>query len=98
MITTQYFYSNYLYNSLSNCQYAELEILAVYLHLGQFWSSIIPIVFMTSNIFRTFFEGTIEFAKKVRPKAVWGYYEYPNCYNPRSIRKCANTVVNWNNE
>ncbi|KAL0123122.1 hypothetical protein PUN28_007629 [Cardiocondyla obscurior] len=30
---------------------------------------------------RIFMEETLKFAKKLRPKATWGYYGYPHCFN-----------------
>ncbi|XP_075986202.1 hyaluronidase-like isoform X2 [Anticarsia gemmatalis] len=50
---------------------------------------------------RDFMQTTISLAKKLRPKAVWGYYGYPHCFN-RAFNKnpeaCADEVPQENDE
>ena len=41
--------------------------------------------------FRAYFEETVKLANRLRPKATWGYYIYPKCYNlkKRDGKPCA---------
>ena len=45
---------------------------------------------------RTFVEQTILFSKKLRPKAKWGYYAFPYCFNVNGD-SCSNQVQGENN-
>ncbi|XP_050676137.1 hyaluronidase-like [Leptidea sinapis] len=37
---------------------------------------------------RAFMEMTLRFAKKMRPKATWGYFGYPYCYDMKAPNNC----------
>jgi hyaluronoglucosaminidase len=43
---------------------------------------------------RQFVEDSINVAKKMRPKAKWGYYAFPYCFNgnANNIENCADNV------
>lgn len=43
---------------------------------------------------RTFMESSMAFARKVRPKAKWGYYGLPYCFNGRNnaVEDCPREV------
>ncbi|XP_045507215.1 uncharacterized protein LOC123703306 isoform X2 [Colias croceus] len=49
---------------------------------------------------RRFMQNTISTAKQLRPKAIWGYYGFPYCFNKAStgIDSCPTQVVNENDE
>lgn len=49
---------------------------------------------------RTFMEASIEIAKKMRPKAKWGYYGLPYCFNGRknAIEDCPREVQRENDK
>lgn len=52
------------------------------------------------NAARTFMESSIETARKMRPRAKWGYYGLPYCFNGRgtSIEDCPREVKEENNK
>ena len=39
---------------------------------------------------KLFFESTLETAKRLRPKAQWGYYGFPRCYGSKAGNFCSN--------
>lgn len=44
-------------------------------------------------------EGTLLLAKNLRPKALWGYYGFPRCYNHgKPDWKCSNSTKKLNNQ
>ncbi|XP_050676341.1 hyaluronidase A-like isoform X2 [Leptidea sinapis] len=50
---------------------------------------------------RIFMQKTLEIAKQLRPKAVWGYYAYPYCYNMASnnmVENCPTKVQDENDK
>lgn len=49
---------------------------------------------------RLWMNATIEHAKSLRPKAFWGYYEFPNCFNHKGHNgyHCSTVTVNRNNQ
>lgn len=48
---------------------------------------------------RTFIESSIDLARKMRPRAKWGYYGLPYCFNGKgtSIEDCPREVKDENN-
>lgn len=50
---------------------------------------------------RLFMERTLEVAKRLRPKAEWGYYAYPYCFNwtpSQQSPQCSPKVLEENDE
>ncbi|CAH2057922.1 unnamed protein product, partial [Iphiclides podalirius] len=50
---------------------------------------------------RVFMETTISLAKQMRPKALWGYYGFPYCFNMAAnnpLEKCSANVMKENNQ
>jgi hyaluronoglucosaminidase len=49
---------------------------------------------------RLFMENTLQLVKELRPRAKWGYYAFPYCYNYTPKNKgfdCPSDVKNENN-
>lgn len=41
-------------------------------------------------------EETLKLSKNLRPKAMWGYYAFPYCFNKGLNIECARDVKNEN--
>lgn len=47
---------------------------------------------------RQFMEGTVLLAQKLRPKASWGFYGFPNCYNGKDAGNCSKLTMEYNDQ
>ncbi|KAL1502700.1 hypothetical protein ABEB36_007808 [Hypothenemus hampei] len=47
---------------------------------------------------KIFIEKTLNFAKELRPFAIWGYYHYPYCFNNGLMERCDKQVIEENNQ
>ena len=45
-----------------------------------------------------FMEGTILLAEKLRPKSLWGFYGFPNCYNNKEAGNCSELTMEYNDQ
>ncbi|XP_031331462.1 hyaluronidase-like [Photinus pyralis] len=45
---------------------------------------------------RAFMEGTLKMAQRLRPRASWGYYGFPHCFNNDMEERCAPNVQSEN--
>ena len=43
-------------------------------------------------------EGTILLAEKLRPKSLWGFYGFPNCYNNKEAGDCSELTMKYNDQ
>ena len=47
---------------------------------------------------REFMEETLLLVQKLRPKSLWGFYGFPNCYNEKDAENCKQVTMKYNDQ
>ncbi|CAH3018592.1 unnamed protein product [Porites evermanni] len=45
-----------------------------------------------------FMEETLLLVQKLRPKSLWGFYGFPNCYNDKDADNCSQVTMKYNDQ